>query len=36
MERLKDLIDKAQPILDGAGVQQAETPDLFHAPDSRQ
>ena len=32
MERLKDLIDKAEPVLDGAGVKQAETPDLFHAP----
>jgi predicted PurR-regulated permease PerM len=31
MERLKELIDKAEPILDGAGVNQAETPDVFHA-----
>jgi len=30
MERLRDLIDKAEPILDGAGVKQAQTPDVFH------
>jgi hypothetical protein len=32
MERLRELIDKAEPILDGAGVKQAETPDVFHTP----